>query len=459
MAIYHCSIKNGGRAKGQSAVAASAYRSGEKLTDKETGLISDYTRKSGIVYSEVSLCQNAPTEYANREILWNAVHKIEKASNARLWREIEVALPKELDRAEQIKTVKQYVKGLTDRGMCADWSLHDKGDGNPHAHIMLTTRSIKENGAWAPKSRKVYDLDENGERIYLKTDKNGRKQYKNHKEDFNDWNAPERVEEWREEWAVCCNQRLEAEEKIDHRSYLRQGIEKEPTIHEGYVARKIQSKGDISERCIVNVEIQNRNSLLARVLERLNLIAIELSRLSVLAEKEKEERKKKSYYQLKGFYRRTDNFEDFICFRVITEDKTEDYLTNGQYIWSNSDGKQAQRMECLYPVGSIDLSRMIGLMEKNLPNDRVLSFCKALHQKQQEPQMNYTAPAQERHNPFSRNMIKQNAKTISEKCAEKPSKQSLSLEDRINVAQQKADKTNSERNTAQNKNRKRGMHR
>lgn len=116
-------------------------------------------------------------------------------------------------------------------------------------------------------------------------------------------------------------------------------------------------------------------------------------------------------------------------------------------------------MECLYPVGSIDLSRMIGLMEKNLPNDRVLSFCKALHQKQQEPQMNYTAPAQERHNPFSRNMIKQNAKTISEKCAEKPSKQSLSLEDRINVAQQKADKTNSERNTAQNKNRKRGMHR
>lgn len=102
--------KIGSRGKGQSAVAAAAYRSGQKLTDEELGAVSDYTRKSGVVYSEVSLCDNAPAEYINREILWNSVQTIEKASNSRLWREFEVALPQELSREEQIDTVRDYVK-------------------------------------------------------------------------------------------------------------------------------------------------------------------------------------------------------------------------------------------------------------------------------------------------------------------------------------------------------------
>ena len=283
MAIYHCTIKTGGRAAGKSAVAAAAYRSGEKLTDMETGLESDYTRKSGVVYSEVSLCEHAPAEYANRENLWNAVHKIEKASNARLWREIEVALPHEFNRDEQIETVREYVKGLTDRGMCADWSIHDKADGNPHAHIMLTTRSIDANGKWAAKSRKVYDLDENGEKIYQRTDKDGRKQYKSHKEDYNDWNDKERIEEWREAWANVCNKHLSEEKKIDHRSYERQGKQQEPTRHEGYTARKIEAKGGISELCQENREIKARNDILQQIAEQLKTIGEELKQL--IAEK------------------------------------------------------------------------------------------------------------------------------------------------------------------------------
>ena len=283
MAIYHCTIKTGGRAAGKSAVAAAAYRSGEKLTDMETGLESDYTRKSGVVYSEVSLCEHAPAEYANRENLWNAVHKIEKASNARLWREIEVALPHEFNRDEQIETVREYVKGLTDRGMCADWSIHDKADGNPHAHIMLTTRSIDANGKWAAKSRKVYDLDENGEKIYQRTDKDGRKQYKSHKEDYNDWNDKERIEEWREAWANVCNKHLSEEKKIDHRSYERQGKAQEPTRHEGYTARKIEAKGGISELCQENREIKARNDILQQIAEQLKTIGEELKQL--IAEK------------------------------------------------------------------------------------------------------------------------------------------------------------------------------
>lgn len=279
MAIYHLSVKIGGRAKGQNAIAASAYRSGEKLKDYETGLTSDYSRKQRIVCCGIALCENAPEEYANRETLWNAVHKIEKSKDARLWREIEVALPRELNQDEQIATVREFMNYLTQKGMCADWAIHDSGDGNPHAHIMLTTRSILPNGKWAGKSRKVYDLDENGQKIFQKIDKTGRKQYKCHKEDYNDWNDKERVEEWRAVWAECCNARLLEQDRIDHRSYERQGKEQIPTIHEGYFARKIVSQGRHSELVSRNEEIRQQNSLLKDIENQVNVIELEIQQL------------------------------------------------------------------------------------------------------------------------------------------------------------------------------------
>lgn len=293
MAIYHCSIKIGSRAKGQSAVAASAYRSGEKLTDKETGLISDYTRKSGIVFSDIALCKNAPSEYSNRETLWNAVHSIEKNKNAQLWREFEVALPKELNRDKQIETVRDFVSKLTEQGMCIDWALHDKGDGNPHAHIMATMRSIEPNGKWSPKSRKVYDLDEKGERIFQKVDKTGRKQYKNHKEDFNDWNAKERVEEWRSAWADCCNARLAERERIDHRSFDRQGINQIPTVHEGFIARKLVKDGKKSDRVQINVDIRQKNS-------RLKQINLEFKQIEEILENARKVKERTELYYIKA---------------------------------------------------------------------------------------------------------------------------------------------------------------
>lgn len=288
MAIYHCSIKNGSRGKGQSAVAAAAYRAGDKLLSKETGILSDYTNKTGIVFSEIALCDAAPSEYMNRETLWNEVHKIEKAKNARLWREIEVALPKEFNPNEQIETVREYVKTFTEQGMCADWSIHDKKNGNPHAHIMLTTRSINNDGSWAPKSRKVYDLDENGEKIFQKLDKNGCRQYKCHKEDYNDWNKSEKIEEWRKAWADCCNARLNIHERIDHRSYERQGVDQIPTIHEGYAARQMAAEGRFSERIQFNEDIRKRNSLLKKITAELNNLKEKINTL--LSEQLKEGR-------------------------------------------------------------------------------------------------------------------------------------------------------------------------
>ena len=308
MAIYHLKVTVGSRKKGQSAITAAAYRSGSKIYENETGLTSDYTRKHGVIYGEVALCENAPSEYKNREVLWNAVQKVETAKDARLWREIEVALPYEFSIEQRIEVVRKFVAQLTAQGMCADWSMHDpdKEIKNPHAHIMLTTRSILPNGEWAAKSKKVYDLDENGEKIPLidkktgkqKVDKNGRKQWKNHKEDYNNWNENERVEEWRTLWEEVCNEYLSEENKIDHRSFERQGkIDVLPTIHEGYVARAMEQRGEVSERMEINRVRRAYNKVnqeITQTAARLNAnvaeareIAKELSKLSGKTEKEK----------------------------------------------------------------------------------------------------------------------------------------------------------------------------
>lgn len=273
MAIYHCRIQVIGRSAGRSAVSASAYRSGTKILDNENGILNDYTRKKGVIHSEIMLCKNAPVEYMDRAILWNSVHKIEKNKNAQLAREIEVALPKEFDTQTQIEVTREYVKNFVDEGMCADWSLHNKNDGNPHVHIMLTMRPIKENGQWGEKEKKVYSVDDKGERIPIidkltgqqKVDKRNRKQWKREYVQTNDWNNKEKSEEWRENWANICNKYLDEKHKIDHRSYKRQGIDKQPTIHEGYAARNIEKRGGVSERCEYNRQVRKDNEELAQI--------------------------------------------------------------------------------------------------------------------------------------------------------------------------------------------------
>ena len=117
MAIYHLSIKIISRGKNKSAVAASAYRSGEKIKNEYDGIVHDFTRKGGIAYTEILLPQNAPQEFTNRSVLWNSVEKIEKSKNSQLAREIEIALPKELDREKQINLVRDYVILLFNRSM------------------------------------------------------------------------------------------------------------------------------------------------------------------------------------------------------------------------------------------------------------------------------------------------------------------------------------------------------
>ena len=268
MAIYHCSLKIISRGAGKSVVAAAAYRAGEEITNEYDGITHDYTRKGGVVHTEILLPECAPKEYAGRSVLWNAVEKIEKAKNSQLAREIELALPVELSQTQNIFLVRKYVnENFVSKGMCADICIHDKKDGNPHAHIMLTMRPFEKDGSWGAKSRKEYLLDDNGERI---VNKNGT--FKTWKVDLVDWNEPTKAEEWRAAWASAVNAALDRqgrEERVDHRSYERQGKEQIPIVHMGVAASQMEQRGIVTELGSRNREITGQNRLLHRIVERI----------------------------------------------------------------------------------------------------------------------------------------------------------------------------------------------
>lgn len=310
MSIYHCSIKIISRSSGRSAVASAAYRSGEKLYNDETGLIHDFTNKGGVILNEIILPDNAPTKYKDRETLWNEVQQIEKRADAQLAREVEVALPVEMSRDEQITCVRDYIQeNFISEGMIADWALHDKGDGNPHAHIILTVRGFDDNSAWVGKQKTifanalddnnrpiynpelpVYDptnrdatsqyripiLDENGEqKVRVRDGKGTEKLWAKISIPCNNWNDRANAEKWRKSWATNCNRHLDDEHKIDHRSYEKQGMDIIPTIHEGVTARKMEKDGKISERCQQNRFIKEYNN----VVEQLRKVTNNLKRL------------------------------------------------------------------------------------------------------------------------------------------------------------------------------------
>lgn len=238
MAIYHLSVKIGSRANSNSAVASASYRSAEKLYSHTDNKTFDYTRKQAVVYTEIMLPENAPKEYADREILWNGVEMSEKQANAQLYREFEISLPNECTRDEQIEMTRRFADSLRQEGMCVDIAIHDVKAGqyrtkhrktttdNCHAHIMCTMRSLDENGKFLAKRIRRYALDPAGNKIPVLDKKGnqkverktGRKLWEREDVATNDWGNKEKVLEWRERWANIANQYLAEENKIDHRS-------------------------------------------------------------------------------------------------------------------------------------------------------------------------------------------------------------------------------------------------
>ena len=180
-------------------------------------------------------------------------------------------MPKELNREKQIELVREYVKeNFVKVGMCADITVHDKNDGNPHCHIMLTMRPLNEYTTWGAKSKKEYILDKNGEKVKLK---NGN--YKTRKINTVNWNEQDKAEEWRKTWADITNKYLEEnniQEKVDHRSYQRQGIEEIPTIHLGVSASQMEKKGIATDRGNINREIRHQNKILREIARRIKAL-------------------------------------------------------------------------------------------------------------------------------------------------------------------------------------------
>jgi Ti-type conjugative transfer relaxase TraA len=223
MAIYHFSVKVISRATGASAVASAAYRSASRLHDERLDRDHDFTNKSGVVHSEVMLPDGAPEHLSDRATLWNAVEAGEKRKDAQLSREVEFAIPREMDQAQGVALARDFVqRAMVDRGMVADlnvhWDIGPDGLAKPHAHVMLTMREVGEDGFGAK---------------------------------VRDWNRTDLVERWREAWADHVNERLarlDIDARIDHRSLEDQGIDLEPQHKIGPAAGRMAGEGVETER-------------------------------------------------------------------------------------------------------------------------------------------------------------------------------------------------------------------
>jgi len=257
MAIYHLTSKVISRGKGQSAIASAAYRSGEKLYSERYGKTNYYPREVK-PESFILKPEHAPDWAMNREKLWNGVEEKEKSTRAQLAREVEIALPIELNKSEQNNLVKEYIQqNFVEEGMVADASIHRDDANNPHCHIMLTMRPFEKNGEWGNKQKKVYVYDEDGEKA--RTEKGN---IKSQTIKLTDWDSKEQLNTWRKNWAEITNKYLENNgftERISEKSYAEQGVDKKPTIHEGYVARQMKEKGKVTDRILINSEIKQNN--------------------------------------------------------------------------------------------------------------------------------------------------------------------------------------------------------
>ena len=315
MAIYHLEAKIVSRGTGRSVVAAAAYMSCSKILNDYDGVLHDFTRKQGLVWSQTFLPENAPPEWAKRAVLWNAVEEAEKTKDSRLAREFVVALPIEMDKAQWIELLTEFIQiQFVSDGMCADAAIHDTDGHNPHAHILLTVRPLNPDGTWQYKTQKEYlcirGREERGftadefkaaqaegwekqyqyrvgrKKVYLppsraeglerlsKTPRSTR--FGRQNPISARWNSDEQLVLWREAWADTVNRHLErmgADARIDHRSHAARGLPELPTIHEGVTARTMERKGYTADRCELNRQIKADNAFLRELRCQIERIA------------------------------------------------------------------------------------------------------------------------------------------------------------------------------------------
>ena len=248
MAIYHCSTKTVNRSSGRTAVASAAYRAGEKLEDERTGLTHDFTRKDGVVHTEI--LSNLDIQIDRGE-LWNLAEKSENRKDARTAREWVIALPDELNPDQRKDLAKDFARSFVDRyDVIADLAIHEPSKGgndkNHHAHIMLTSRKAE------------LDTDNkltltNKTEIELSNAK---------RKSLNMGTTQDEIKQIRETWANLANHALERagiQDKIDHRSYADQGNRLQATIHEGTSVTQLRRQGIDTEISRFNDHIKQQN--------------------------------------------------------------------------------------------------------------------------------------------------------------------------------------------------------
>jgi Ti-type conjugative transfer relaxase TraA len=212
VAIYHFTAKIVSRSDGRSVVAAAAYRAGASMKEHSTDIIYDYTRKPGVEYTEILAPDNAPAWVFDRSQLWNAVDQVERRKDAQLARDLEIALPVELDKAAQVELLRGFVRReFVSKGMVADCAIHCDNPNNPHAHVLLTLRHIGPNG---------FGLKERS------------------------WNEKSNLMAWRLGWAEAANEHLAKANlavRIDHRTLHAQGLDLIPGRKIGVSLERQQS--------------------------------------------------------------------------------------------------------------------------------------------------------------------------------------------------------------------------
>lgn len=319
MAIYHLEAKIISRGAGRSAIAAAAYQSGEKLYNAYDGLTHDYRKKGGILHTEILLPPQAPAAWKERQILWEAVETAEKTRDSRLARQLIVALPVELAQEDWLRLLRSFLqKECVDQGMCADLAIHDPDGHNPHAHILLTMRPLNTQGQWQAKTQKEYLCSKAGQeqgftaQEFLQAKMEGwEKQYKYKNPQGRTawltpsqavqnpewvrcskqpkaakfgrqnplcarWNSQEQLLRWRCAWTEAVNHALEEKQqtaRVAHLSHAAQGIAEQPTIHEGYHARKLEKQGISADRCELNRQIRADNILLRKLKSQVEKLA------------------------------------------------------------------------------------------------------------------------------------------------------------------------------------------
>lgn len=229
-----------------------------------------------MIASEIILPPHAPEAYLDRAALWNAVEKCEKHPKAQLAYSFDIAMQNELTLEENMELARKFVQEqFVAKGMIADLAFHspDKEEGgipNPHFHVMTTMRPLNPDGTWGQKQRREYLLDEDGNRV---RDKNG--DYVFNAIHTTDWHEPETLERWREAWSVLCNGKFEEkglDVRIDHRSYVRQGLDLIPTVHEGANVRQMEAKGIRTEKGELNRWIKATNRLMQDVRKKIKAL-------------------------------------------------------------------------------------------------------------------------------------------------------------------------------------------